>query len=152
MPAIKITNIDLVMQQPALASAFGFGSSTVVPWIGFYKGTVPAKSELGSINVTTYRITDLLWSAAMTKAVESTPGTWTIGENSFLPAIGFDLATWYMFGGKSKADGSMQSVVIGDVSALGQGAQFQINSVAFTNSNKYRVNGLSIVFPYTFSY
>ena len=152
MPAIKITNIDLVMQQPALSTAFGFSNASVIPWLGFYQGAAPTKSDLSSIDISTFRQTDLLWSAAMTKAVESNPGIWTVGENVFLPAISFNVATWYLFGGKDKTGGAMHGVVIGDVSSLGQGGQFQINTVAFTNTNKYRASGLVVQFPYTFSY
>ena len=129
MPSIKITNIDLVMQQPALSGAFGFGNATIIPRLGFYKGALPAKTDLSSVDITSFRSTDLLWSAAMTKAVESSPGIWSIGETSFLPAVAFDNATWYLFGGKDKTGGAMHGVVIGDVSSIGQGAQFQINTL-----------------------
>lgn len=152
MPSIKITNIDLVMQQPALSTAFGFGNASIIPWLGFYQGSAPTKSDLSSIDISTFRQTDLLWSASMTRAVESTPGIWTIGETTFLPAVAFNNATWYLFGGKDKTGGAMHGVVIGDVTSLGQGGQFQVNTVSFSSTNKYRVNGLVVQFPYTFTY
>lgn len=152
MPAIKITNIDLVMQQAALSNALGFGHATRLPWIGFYKGALPAKTDLSSVDVSTFRSADLLWSAGLYNEQEITPGIWSIGATSYSPPAIVGTATWYLLCGKDKTSNATYGVVVGDVSSLGQGGQFQINSVSFLLTNTYRVNSLRVQFPYTFSY
>lgn len=151
MTSVKITNIDLVVAQPSLADALGFGSATVVPWIGFYKGAYPRAYDLYRVNVTTFRKSELLWSSVLS-ASETTPGIWVVGEDTALAAAIFAKATWYMLAGKNSSTGVTTGVVAGDVSSLGADGDLQLNTVSFGSGNKYRLLGLNVSFPSSFSY
>ena len=151
MTSVKITNIDAVVQQPALAAALGFGSSTVFPWIGFYKGVLPRASDLYGIDITTFRKSELLWSSVLS-ASEASPGTWFVGEDTMLVASVYAKATWYMLAGKNVSSGITYGVIAGDVSSLGAAGDLQLNTVSFGSGTKYRVLGLGVSFPNSFSY
>lgn len=152
MPNIKISGLNTILADSAIGNAMGFQVGTGRHMcFALYKGIAATKAELnGSLNLDTFRRSDLLYSAKLPN--QSKPNLGIAGGDGFVAAKASGNASWFMLCGINSGN-TVFGAVVGDVSASPGDGKLVLTTTQITKGWMYRVPSyLSAFFPYSFSY
>ena len=154
MSFVKISGVNTILTSTLVLRSLGMfsTSSDVVTYFGVYKGDIPSGVHINTqTSIDNFRSSDLIFSTVLPTTSTSTLSL-GVSTSTYSTATISGTATWVMVAGKYLSSSTnLLGAVIFDVST-GTQTQMQLNTDKVLKWYTYRVPGLNMVFPYSFTY